>query len=977
MPGTDHSPAAVIVGGHRFEWVEGARLTVGRDPSNNIVVDGTRVSRLHLTIEATQTGWVVKDAASRNGTFAGGTRISEYRVEGPIELVLGPAADGSPLLVELAASAPVVAEPVVAEPVVAEPVVAEPLVAEPVVAEPVVAAGPPSDEPAPPPTGRESLTRPGAAGPAPRAEEAPKSELGRFQSAHSVTPRFRIGRAPDNDLALEDDPRASRYHAELLKQADGRVMLADLGSHNGTFVNGNRIRSTVLNEGDIVAVGNHVFRFHNGAIEGFAQSDEANLDVAGVRVVIDGTTILDSVSFSVKSRNMLAVVGPSGAGKTTLLRALTGFSPPTHGSVRFAGRDLYADYDELRARLGYVPQDDLVHEQLTVRQELEFAGALRLPPDLGQAGFTKRADEVMEELGLSARAGLQIERLSGGQRKRVSVGVELLTQPALLYLDEPTSGLDPGNERNVMQVLRTLADGGRIVVVVTHSTQSLDVSDRVLFLAKGGHMAYFGPPSAAQAFFERHGVTEGWPAVFQALEGDDGAAWAERFRRDADFAEYVGDIAHAGTAAAVTARPPAAAQAPSRSRLVGPVDGRRQTLILCRRQLRLIAGDRRSLILLAVQAPLFGLVLTFLFPSGTVSTSRGPFAAMLIWLMIVSTTWLGASNTIREIVKEQSIYRRERASGLSLLAYCGSKVVVFGAITIVQSLILLIIILFNQSLPPRDPTHIVTDLQQSGVLHGLRPFTEGSVISSQPVEVFVAMALAGIAGMAIGLLVSSAVRKSDQAVFMLPVVLIIEMALSQPLLQLQNPSVLLKGLGDLTSANWGVNSVASTTSLNQLMTSYQLSLNYGTDQIKQALGFPTPVVVQHGQVLSSLRGNPAWDHKASTFSLSIFVLLVMIVVLLGLVTLMMRRLDTGMPRSLAEDVRAFMQSRSGGRPAPVLRGAPQPTGAPHSGQPWAAGAGGPPWTGPPGQPGPPGQGQPPPFQPQPGPPGRGQVPPPR
>ncbi|HEV8065924.1 MAG TPA: ATP-binding cassette domain-containing protein, partial [Acidimicrobiales bacterium] len=581
-----------------------------------------RVSRLHLTVEATPTGWTVKDAGSRNGTFANGTRLVEHDLDGSLELVLGPAADGSRLLLRLeeAPAAPAAPQPA------PQPVVPDDAL-PPVRAE----AATPSVRP-------DNLTRPGAAGPAPRAQEEPKSELGRFRSVHSVTTRFRIGRAPDNDLALEDDPRASRYHAELLKQPDGRVVLSDLGSHNGTFVNGNRIRSVVVDEGDIVAVGNHVFRFQNGALEEFAQSDEADLDVAGVRVVIDGSTILDSVSFSVQSRSMLAVVGPSGAGKTTLLRALTGFSPPTHGSIRFAGRDLYADYDELRARLGYVPQDDLVHEQLTVRQELEFAGALRLPPDLGQAGFTKRANEVMEELGLSARAGLQIERLSGGQRKRVSVGVELLTQPALLYLDEPTSGLDPGNERNVMQVLRTLADGGRIVVVVTHSTQSLDVSDRVLFLAKGGHMAYFGPPSSAQAYFEKNGVTEGWPAVFQALEGDDGAAWAERFRRDADYAEYVGAIG-SGAPAFLTPAPPAAtALSPSQARLAGPVDARRQTVILCRRQLHLIAGDRRSLILLAVQAPLFGLVLTFLFPSGTISTSRGPFAAMLIWLMIVSTT---------------------------------------------------------------------------------------------------------------------------------------------------------------------------------------------------------------------------------------------------------------------------------------------------------------------------------------------------
>jgi ABC-type multidrug transport system ATPase subunit len=720
--------------------------------------------------------------------------------------------------------------------------------------------------------------------------------------------RFRIGRAADNDLALENDPRASRYHAEMRRDG-GKAEIVDLNSHNGTFVNGRRINRVTITDGDVVAIGNHVFRFQHGTLEEFVQTDEANLDVAAVSVVIDGSTLLDSVSFSVESRSMLAVVGPSGAGKTTLLRALTGFSRPTHGAIRFGGRDLYTDYDELRSRIGYVPQEDLVHEQLTVRQELEFASALRLPPDLGHAGFAKRADEVMAELGLTARADLSIEKLSGGQRKRVSVGVELLTQPALLYLDEPTSGLDPGNERQVMQVLRELADGGRIVVVVTHSTQSIDIADRVLFLATGGHMAYYGPPQDALKYFERQGISGGWPAVFQALEGAGGAAWGERFRRDADFGRYVGAIAEAPAPMPRPAGVPAA----TTRKLAGPVDAKRQTVILCRRQLRLIAGDRRSVILLAAQAPVFGLILVLLFPAHTMATNKGPFAAMLLWLLIVSATWLGASNTVREIVKEQSIYRRERASGLSMLAYTGSKVIVFGIITTLQSLVVLIFVLVANPLPARDPLHVIANIKActspvcSGVFTGLRPFNTGAVLPSQDLEVFIAMALAGLAGMAIGLFVSSAVRKSDQAVFMLPVILIIEMALSQPILQASNPSPVLKILGDVTSANWAVNAVSATTSLNQIMTSYQIALVTGQDQLKLGLAnIQTPAPLLQSQLHAALFGDPAWDHKPGTWILAIFILLVMIALFLGLVLLMMRRLDTGNRRTLLEDVQGFV-----------------------------------------------------------------------
>ena len=210
------------------------------------------------------------------------------------------------------------------------------------------------------------------------------------------------------------------------------------------------------------------------------------------------------------------MVGPSGSGKSTLLGALSGLRPAQRGFVFYGGRDLYAHYEELRQRVGVVPQDDVLHLELTVARALDYAAELRFPADVPREERRGRVDEVLRELGLEGRRNVPIEQVSGGERKRVSVAVELLTKPSLLFLDEPTSGLDPGYERSLMELLRTLADGGRTVIVVTHSVQSIRLCDRVLVLALGGRAAYFGPAQLAPAYFGREDFQE----VFQDLSAD-------------------------------------------------------------------------------------------------------------------------------------------------------------------------------------------------------------------------------------------------------------------------------------------------------------------------------------------------------------------------------------------------------------------------------------------------------------------------
>ncbi|EUA06832.1 ABC transporter family protein [Mycobacterium xenopi 4042] len=254
---------------------------------------------------------------------------------------------------------------------------------------------------------------------------------------------------------------ASRHHAFLVPSPLG-TEIRDARSINGTFVNGVRVGSAVLNEGDVVTIGNVDLVFSDGTLirRTEAATRTGGLEVSSVRFKIDGKQLLDNISFTARPGTLTAIIGGSGAGKTTLSRLIAGYTRPTAGSVTFEGHDIHREYATMRSRIGMVPQDDVVHRQLTVNQALGYAAELRLPPDTSKEERAQVVAQVLEELELTKHADTRVDKLSGGQRKRASVALELLTQPSLLLLDEPTTGLDPALDRQVMLMLRQLADAG-------------------------------------------------------------------------------------------------------------------------------------------------------------------------------------------------------------------------------------------------------------------------------------------------------------------------------------------------------------------------------------------------------------------------------------------------------------------------------------------------------------------------------------
>ena len=292
--------------------------------------------------------------------------------------------------------------------------------------------------------------------------------------------------------------------------------------------------------------------------------------------------ILDRVSFSLEPNNMLVIVGPSGSGKSTLLRALTGTGPASSGGVGYGGRDLYTNYDEIRHRIGLVPQDDILHPQLKVREALQFAGQLRFPPDVDKANCARRVDQVIHELGLVTQAEQRVSTLSGGQRKRTSTAMELLTRPSLLFLDEPTSGLDINRDREVMQVLRHLADDGRTVVVISHNVTYLDLADRVLVLATGGQLAYYGPPQDALSFFG----CKDWADMYALLE-QPRRDWYDRYLNSPAGRRY-GRLPQTGPRAGAAQQNQVQAPPPRQQNAMS------QFATLAKRYVKVIARTRRS-----------------------------------------------------------------------------------------------------------------------------------------------------------------------------------------------------------------------------------------------------------------------------------------------------------------------------------------------------------------------------------------------
>jgi ABC transport system ATP-binding/permease protein len=649
-----------------------------------------------------------------------------------------------------------------------------------------------------------------------------------------------IGRLADNTVVLPH-PQISGHHVRLVREK-GTYQIIDLRSTNHVYVNGERVTNQLLKLGDVIRVGPYKLTYNGQQLVQFDESNYIHIDALQLEKFGNKhVPLIHDISLSIPSSKFVALVGGSGAGKSMLMDALNGLRPAQQGKVLYNGQDYYHNLAAFSTQIGYVPQDDIVHRALTVERALYYTAKLRLPGDFTKEQIQQRISEVLEDVEMTGRRKLLVSKLSGGQRKRVSIALELLANPSVFFLDEPTSGLDPGLDRKMMFLLRRLADKGHTIVLVTHATNNINTCDYVCFLAKEGRLAYFGPPDEARSYFGKSDFAEIYTSLEPSEEHPNIAQEAEaKFKLSREYQQYVAEPL--GKTMSNGDHPEQLKpQQIKRTKRGNPI---KQFTLLFQRNIELLKNDRSTLIVLLLQAPLIALLLMLMvrfevgggifdtnkivqctpriFSSSAVSStnpngslgintsgnapidcnrivnflkndpngiayaqSKGGVNHALQDFIVSSTGSLdaqralfiiafiavlfGVINGTREVVKELSIYRRERAVNLGIIPYVFSKILVLGIFSLYQCAAIVIIV------------NLFEPLQESIFLPALPEF-------------YITLVLTALAGLVLGLAASAFAANEDTANVLLPFLLI--------------PQVIFAGV-EIPLKDWSLQIIAS------------------------------------------------------------------------------------------------------------------------------------------------------------------------
>lgn len=550
-----------------------------------------------------------------------------------------------------------------------------------------------------------------------------------------------IGREPSCDVVI-NHRTVSKTHASISVNSKNNYVLKDLNSTNGTYVNGLKIiGQSEIDLKDKIFIGRHEISLGEKVKK---IEDELAITAIGIeKTYPNGVKGLKKMDLSIPSKSLISIMGPSGCGKSTLLKALNGDTPPSKGKIFLFNLELTKNWQYLKTQIGYVPQDDIIHRQLTVNQCLYFTAKLRLNSILDN-DIDEKINQVLSDLNILDKKNSLIDNLSGGQRKRVSIAVELMTDPLIMFLDEPTSPLDPQTIEDFLNIIKNLSEKGTTVIMVTHKPEDLEYMDEVIFLAEGGNIVYHGNTKNYKEYFNVKSVV----SVFSEISGEKAEVWINKFLKPISINKNI-------------------SYELKKSR--SEISSFDQLYWLSKRYFRIKINDNLNSILLLAQAPIIAILICLVFDQ---------FSSSVLFMIAISSIWLGAQNSAREIVSETPIYRRERMFNLKILPYVFSKISVLSFFSLIQSAIFIFILLVNFN-------------------------TNDSLVSlHNPLQIFLWMVFLSISSCFLGLLLSSIVKTTERAMTILPLILLPQIMLAGVISKINNFSVEL--ISYLTLSRWGV-----------------------------------------------------------------------------------------------------------------------------------------------------------------------------
>ena len=636
------------------------------------------------------------------------------------------------------------------------------------------------------------------------------------------TKKCTVGRDKSCDIVI-DHPTVSRKHCVITNEK-GRFYVTDNQSTNGVLLNSRFLQGkATLNPMDQISVGGTTIIFNGSAlyyrIQGGGVGIVANhvskrvgKDKAGKgKKSKQQKTILDDVSLTIQPNRFVAIIGGSGAGKTTLLECISGMNDMSEGNVFINGLSIRTSGKQVRSLMGYVPQQDIVYDTLTLERMLMYSAKLRMPSDTSEKEIQKKINETLSVVELTEHRNTMISKLSGGQKKRASIAVELLASPKVFFLDEPSSGLDPGTEKHLMQMLKQLAATGKTVVMVTHTVQNIDMCDEIICMGKGGKLCFTGSLSQVLQFFGKQRMTD----VYDELN-ERSDVWAQRYR---EYQRQNND-------SNVRKTPPAKKEKRS------PSGQFRQFGVMTRRYTEMLVNDRSRLILLLAMPVVLALLVCFAFEADgnlsnlltriirkwfkSVTNQKNTFPFLctedtmkLMFTFSCAVFWTGIFNSIQEISKERPIYLRERFSGVGVVPYIFSKLVPLTILCLIQSAIMTAILSFMCN----TTATFYGNLKESGAI-AMSMRSDGLILGPGMMwlETLTTTFLCAMSAMSMGLLISTLVS-NEIALVLCPICLMPQILFSGIVVDL---SGMVGVISNFISCKWSCSAYLISARVNEL-----------------------------------------------------------------------------------------------------------------------------------------------------------------